>query len=305
MDEPFVFSEVINMSKYEKSAAALKKEKRPSRREEMMKEQIVIDESRGLVFSSEEELYDHFLPQIQALEKEYFSMRSKDDIQEKDFGVYESLLNQVLDDPDEVWEDATTIHGFKVRTYVGHYTSAERDSIYYVALAYATNDVPSFVYLHFPSRDLDLVDQFRRGALVYDRVIKEVENGAVEGDALSEGDDLAVGLYRAMLTLRSEKDIPENEFKDYEAFREVAIEEPDEIWRSTDLTGNILVTFIKDFSDDEEFSDLRYVVVTIEDTPSSSHALLFSFPTKDSNLVDRYRHGENLQAEEVVQEGSH
>jgi len=270
-----------------------------------MKERIVIDEERGLVFSSEEELYDHFLPQIQALEKEYFTARADQDFHEKDFPRFEELLNHVLDDPDEVWEDVASIHGFKVRAYVGHYTSSvDNEAIYYVALAYATGDTPSFVYLHFPSRDLHLVDRFRRGELLYDRVIKEVENGAVEGDALSEGDDLAVGLYRAMLTLRSEKDIPEEKFKEYENFREETIEEADEIWRTNDLSGNILVSFIKEFPDSDSES-LHYIVVTIEDTPSSSHALLFSFPTSDLSLVDRYRHGENLQAEEVVQEASH
>lgn len=268
-----------------------------------MKERIVIDEKRGLVFQSEEELYDHFLPQIQALEKEYFSARSDDDIKEQDFPKYEELLNHVLDDPDEIWEDATSIFGFKVRAYVGHYT-AGGETVYYVALAYVTGDTPSFVYLHFPSNDLSLVDRFRRGTLVYDRVLKEVEKGAVDGDALSEGDDLAVGLYRAMLTLRSEKDIPETEFRQYENLREVTIEEPDEIWRTNDLSGNILVSFVKEFTDDET-PDLHYIVVTIEDTPSGSHALLFSFPTNDRSLVDRYRHGENLQADEVVQEASH
>lgn len=270
-----------------------------------MKDRIVIDEERGLVFSSEEELYDHFLPQIQALEKEYYETRSEDDIQESEFGKYEELLNYVLDDPDEIWEDATTIHGMKVRSYVAHYMAENSDeSVYYVALAYTTGDIPSFVYLHFPSRDLSLVDKFRRGNLIYDRVLKEVEKGALEGDALSEGDDLAVGLYRAMLTVRSEKDIPESDFKKYEHLRESTIEDADEIWRSVDLSGNILVTFIKECPD-EGVQDLHYVVVTIEDTPSSSHALLFSFPTADTNLLDRYRHGENLQAEEVVQEASH
>jgi hypothetical protein len=282
--------------------AAVKR--RTSRREELVKDQIIIDEPHGLVFSTEDELYDHFLPQIQALEKEYFSSRNNDDIEEKEFPRYEELLNQVLDDPDEIWEDATTIHGFKVRTYVGHFASPEAESVYYVALAYTTGEVPSFVYLHFPSHDLALVDNFRRGNLIYDRVLKEVENGAVDGDALSEGDDLAVGLYRAMLTLRSEKDLGEDKFKKYEALRETTIEDADEIWRSVDLAGNILVTFIKDFPD-EGREGLNYVVVTIEDTPSSSHALLFSFPTCDPNLIDRYRHGENLQAEEVVQEASH
>lgn len=292
-----------------KSAAAKRRTvqrsvQRSESQDELVEEQIVIDETRGLVFTSEDELYDHFLPQIQALEKEYFVTRKKDDIQEKEFGRYEELLNQVLDDPDEVWEDATTIHGCKVRTYVGHFTSPQKESVYYVALAYATNDIPSFVYLHFPSHDLALVDNFRRGNLIYDRVLKEVENGAVEGDALSEGDDLAVGLYRAMLTLRSAKDIKEDKFKKHESLRESTIEDADEIWRSVDLAGNILVTFIKEFPDEDK-EGLTYVVVTIEDTPSSSHALLFSFPTCDNGLLDRYRHGENLQAEEVVQEASH
>jgi hypothetical protein len=94
------------MSKFEKASVATKQGG-------LMKEQIVIDESRGLVFETEDELYDHFLPQIQTLEKEYFSLRAKDDIAEKDFAEYESLLNLVLDEPDEIWEDATTIHGFK------------------------------------------------------------------------------------------------------------------------------------------------------------------------------------------------
>ena len=109
-----------------------------------LKNQIVIDESRGLIFSTEDELYDHFLPQIQALEKEYFMSRNDDDIHEREFLKYEELLNLVLDDPDEVWEDATTIHGLKVRSYVGHYTSSEpsgsSETVYYVALAYATNE---------------------------------------------------------------------------------------------------------------------------------------------------------------------
>jgi hypothetical protein len=269
----------------------------------MLKESIVIDEAKGLVFSTEDELYDHFLPQIQSLEKEYFTARNNDDIQDDQFANYEPLLHKVLDDPDEIWEDETSIHGFKVRTYVGHYASGD-ETVSYVALAYATDEVPSFIYLHFPSRDLTLVDHFRRGHLIYDRVLKEVEHGAVEGDALSEGDHLAVGLYRAMLTVRGEADVPEQKFREFESFRERTIEEADEIWRSVDLNGNVLVTFIKDFPETDR-PDLHYVVVTIEDTPSSSHALLFSFPTVDISLVDRYRHGENLHAEEVVQEASH
>jgi phage-Barnase-EndoU-ColicinE5/D-RelE like nuclease2 len=121
---------------------------------------------------------------------------------------------------------------------------------------------------------------------------------------LTEGDALAVGLYKAMLSLRSPNDIKEEKFHDHEELREDTIEEPDEIWRSTDLSGNALVTFVKQF-DEGDSDGIWYVAVTVEDEASSSHALLFSFPTTDENLIDRYRHGENLQAEEVTQEASH
>src|SRR5690606_38587153 len=102
-----------------------------------------------------------------------------------------------------------SIHGFRVHNYVGHFSS-ETESIFYVAMVYMTGDTPSFVYLHFPSRDVSLVDKYRRGRLIYDRVLKEVEPGAVDGDALSEGDDLAVGLYRAMMKLRAKSDVQED-----------------------------------------------------------------------------------------------
>jgi len=109
-----------------------------------------------------------------------------------------------------------------------------------------------------------------------------------------------------MLIVRNPNDIDEELFKNYSELREETIEEADEIWRNTTLGGYTLVTFIKDFSRAEEGAEtLYYLAVTLEDEGSNSHALMFSFPTNDENLVDRYRHGENLQAEEVVQESSH
>lgn len=265
-------------------------------------ETIVIDAEKKLIFYSEEELYDHFLPQIQTLEKEFFSTRSASDFQDDELTDYEELLSQVLDDPDEIWKNLDHTKGLQVNHYIAHF-SVDGESVYYIALVYVTGETPSFVFLHFPTRDIKLVEKYRRGDLIYDRVMKEVGKGAIEGDALGEGDDLAVGLYKAMLKVRSEKDVPEENFQDYGKYRESTIEEADEIWRTNDLDGNVLVSFIKDCTEDEP--DLHYISITIEDGTSSSHALLFSFPTKDSNLVDRYRHGENLQAEEVVQEASH
>lgn len=261
-------------------------------------EPIVIDQSQGLVFENEHELYAHFETEIQSLESEFFSLREDGDIAEGDFDKYDPQLDRLLDDPDEVWEDTKTLAGKRFFIYLRRFDSG----VTHVAACYLTDSTPSFVYLHFPTNDDRLVESYRRGQMVFQRSDVDAPLGAIDGDALHEGDELAVGLYRAMILLRSDKDFKEEEFINYAACREETLEDADEIWRSSDSLGNVLVSFIKDYGDEEEFS---YVVVTVEDAPSGSHALLFSFPTRDKGLADRYRHGENLQAEEVVQESSH
>lgn len=259
---------------------------------------IVIDEEHGLIFESEQELYHHFEREIQTLEHEFFSLRKDSDIGEGEFKKYDSQLERLLDDPDEVWEDTQSIDKQRVFIYIRQF-----DRVHHVAACYLTENTPSFVYLHFPTTDDALVERYRRGQIVFQRAAGDVAIGAIDGDALHEGDELAVGLYKAMHALRGEKDIPEEDFHDYADCREETLEEADEIWRSGDSLGNMLVSFIREFNDEDD--EFYYVVVTVEDAPSGSHALLFSFPTRDKSLVDRYRHGENLQAEEVIQESSH
>ena len=279
------------------------------------KDTIVIDEKKGLEFETEDQLYQHFYKEISTLEKEFFELRSKDDIPEQDFGRYEENLTLALDTPDEVWLDTETVRGTDFHIYIKK-ISAEEDRgddeqdtesgvpLFHVAIVYLTEGAPTFVYLHFPTQSEGLVTRYRRGQKTYDRMDENIPLGAVEGDALHEGDDFARGLYQAMMKVRSDNDIHEEQFKKYQHIREESIEQPDEIWRNNDSMGNVLVSFIKEFPDDDE-KIIHYIVVTLEDMPSGSHALLFSFPTNDENLVGRYRHGENLQADEVVQEASH
>ena len=258
---------------------------------------IIINEEQGLIFDSEDELYRHFAIDVETLEKEFFDLRAETDIREDEFGSYDAQLEGVIEDPDEVWEDSRALEGQRVYIYIRAF-----EDVYHLAVCYLTGATPSFVYLHFPTTSDSLVDRYRRGELVFERIGDNVAIGALEGDALHENDDLAEGLYRAMMSLRTEQDVAEEDFVTYADFREDTLEDADEIWRSSDSLGNVLVSFIKEFNDDEEFT---YVVVTVEDEPSGSHALLFSFPTRDRGLADRYRHGENLQAEEVTQESSH
>jgi phage-Barnase-EndoU-ColicinE5/D-RelE like nuclease2 len=270
-------------------------------------DKIIIDEAKGLEFASEDELYKHFYKEISTLEHEFFSNRPKDDIPEKEFDQYEKNLSIMLENPDEVWFDNQTMKGVDFHIFIKKFDSEnDEEPLYHVAIVYLADNVPSFVYLHFPSCSEAFVAKYRRVDKTYDRMTDNTPIGAIEGDALNEGDDFARGLYAAMMKVRAESDIKEDRFMQYASYREETIEQPDEIWRSNDSMGNVLVSFIREIPDESgEDPGVHYIVVTVEDMPSSSHALLFSFPTKDENLIGRYRHGENLQAEEVVQEASH
>lgn len=128
---------------------------------------------------------------------------------------------------------------------------------------------------------------------------------AIDGDALFQGLPLAIGLYKAMLLLRTEEDIATTQFQDYAEHRDFSIEEPTEIWRSISGDQDILVSFIKDFSLEGLKKKFWYISVTLEDAKTQSHTLLFSFPTKDYNLVQRYQHGEQLNVEDIEREDSH
>lgn len=269
------------------------------------KELIVIDEAQGLIFESEEAMFGYFNPYIDALENYYLSVRTAEDFSDNEQAKLSEWLESTLDEPDEVYMDEKTFPDLPIFHFIKY---CQDGDLYftYIASAYVTLDdqYPTFVIIHFPSRDSSVVAAFRNGDVVFDEKIQKVQAGAVDGDGLSEGDPLAAGLYLSMMKLRGEKDIAESEFMQFSDLREEAIENADEIWRKVDSLGNVLVTFIKEYPD-HETGDLSYLVVTQEDEGSNVHSLLYSFPTLDKSLADRYRQGENLQAEEVSQESSH
>lgn len=258
-------------------------------------EPLVIDKSKNWIFQNETEVFQHFQDQLAVLEHEYENLRTKGDLPEDYVENFEDVLSEVFEHPDEVWRDDERFEGVPVFTYFKNFPN---DKLTYVVLAYLDENIPTFIFMHFPSKDDKLLEAYRRTECVFHK-----DRQAGSGDALSEGDELATGLFKAMLTVRSETDIPEDEFPAYLEFRDETVETADEIWRNTDLSGNILVSFIKHFDlEDEEFD---YVTVTMEDNFSETHYVLFSFPSKDRGLVDRYRHGETLHTESIVQEDSH
>ena len=209
---------------------------------------IIIDRENGLIFSSEDEMYEHFKIEIIRLENEFFKLRSKsNDIRKEDFIKFESHLNKLIGSPDEVWEDNKSIDG-SLTIFIKKFSQGTQNHLtFHVALAYLTDDSPSFIYLHFPTKDPNLVEKYRRGQKIYSESLKKAPIGAIDGDALVEGDEMALKLYATMGKLRSQADIRFENFIKYAHLRQKTIEDADEIWRSHDTMGNVLVRFIKEF----------------------------------------------------------
>ncbi len=270
------------------------------------KELIIIDEKQGLIFENDKTLFGYFSVAIKEYENKFQKYHdAKSDFELSEQIEHESLLEETLDDPDEIWVDDSTFEDLVVHTMIRNFETKQQ-LFYYVAVVYINTEdnFPTFVFFHFPTKDLKMLEAFRQNEIIFHRKLEAIQFAAIEGDSLLEGDYLAIGLLESMLKIRGEKDLSTDKYKEYAECRESTIDSPDEIWRKVDTEGHVLVTFIKEF-EDLGVEDLHYIVVTEEDTESQVNSLLFSFPTNDITLVDRYRQGENLEAEEVATESSH
>ncbi len=296
----------ITVKAKKKSVPSLKSKTKSVKKKFHDKELIVIDESQGLIFENEKTLFGYFDSAILALEEKYQNgYDPKKDYNEDEVLERNKYLEETLDDPDEIWIDNTLSREYSVHTFVRHFIENDQDC-FFLACVYLTVDekIPTFIFIQFGTKDVELLEDFRREEIIFHRKLESIQFAAIEGDSLSEGDFFAIGLLESMIKLRSEKDVQTAQFQDYAQYREETINNPDEIWKQLTSDGHVLVTFLKDISDATE-QDLHYVVVTEEDESNQVHSLLYSFPTKDINLLERYRQGENLEAEEVSTESSH
>ncbi|RYZ89776.1 MAG: peptidase, partial [Proteobacteria bacterium] len=246
-----------------------KSKSRATKKSTPEKEFIVVDEAAGLIFENEADLFGYFADSIQALEDEYQALRSEEDYNDEEQLDLGNYLETTLDEPDEVWQDTETFEDMEIHHFIRTF-DVGGVVFHYIAVAYVTPDdsYPSFVFIHFPTKDSRLQQNYQRGEIIFDKKYEYVRDGAIEGDALGEGDPLSMGLYTAMMKVRGEKDIVQEKFQEYSELREDTIESADEIWRKNDMDGNILVTFIREYPD-HDTKDLSYVVVTQEDSTTN------------------------------------
>jgi hypothetical protein len=248
---------------------------------------VLVDDDNDLIFCQDSCVKEHFDSDIERLEDEHIALRGSTDIPLEDFAKYENFLPLVLNEPDEIWEIEAEDEA-PLAFYIGEFLH-ENETIFYVAAVYLTAERPSFVYIHFPTRDTKLVEQYRRGELIFDE--SSSEETSDEPDLMEE-EGIGFELYSEMIEHRSDNDIDEEEFPRFISLRQPTIESPEEVWRNVDEEGNAILTFIAHHNFESQI--IAYVAVTLEDEVSQETIPIFSFPTVDTKLLERFRTGELL-----------
>lgn len=274
---------------------------------------LFVEEEVGRIFCTEDCITAYFGPDIERLEKQYFEALSTSDLTVKDREKYAHLRHVTLQEPDEVWREKT-LSGDNRFTLISEFQPGSKP-IWCVCICLFLRGEPSFLYLSFPTKNAALVNQYRRGEQVQwvkpnqkpsttphrgkktgassapagqdeDTDVEEVIAPVIDGlaDAWTEEETM-----RAQLSgERRADDIPSADYALYEAHLNETLEAPTELWRIQLTSHKVLPVyhFIR------EYEDSWYLIVAQETEEDDQIEILDAFPTRDPDLVQQYRRGE-------------
>ena len=260
---------------------------------------VYVEESSTRFFCSEKCIRAYYDPMAEHYRSQMMEIRDPHDISEADFSEYESYAPLCLSNPDEEWVD-TTEFGETITYFLANFTN-EGGKFTYIVACFCLESEPTYILLSFPTRDKKLVEEFRKG----DRVERKEEDEEISEPKVSPvlaEDFLAKqgnAIEEEMLRHRSESDIPQSEFEEYGHLVDQTIESPDEVWELQDEGENPLLTLIS-----EQGDSLHYVVICAIDASQGQESwrVIYSFPSLDPALVQRYRRG--VLREGVMGKGS-
>lgn len=256
---------------------------------------VYVEENSPRFFCSEKCIRDYYDPMADFYRNLMLELRDPHDVSESDFPAYESYAPLCLADPDEIWVDTTEL-GEQITIFLANFTN-EGGKFTYLVMGFCMDLEPTYILLSFPTRDKKLVEEFRRGERV-ERLPASEELAEPEVSPMLSEDFLARqgnAIEEEMLRHRSKNDIPAEDFEEYGHYLEQTIENPDEVWELQDDSGSTLLTLIA-----QQEESLFYLVICTSEQGSEgqeSWRVIYSFPTNDQALVQRYRRG-------VIREGA-
>lgn len=268
---------------------------------------LFVEEEIGRIFCTEECIGTWFAPDIERLEKEYFKQLSASDLSGEEKEKLAHLRWITMEEPDEVWRQKTLSGDYRF-TMISEFKPGNKP-VWCVCICLFLRGEPSFLYLAFPTGNAAMVNHYRRGERVEWVKKTKAEGKNAEAPALAVPAEPTDGLADAWTeteTLRAEinqnrrdDDIPSSEFELYKDCLEETLEGPDELWTlgrpesedSPDDAGDAprVWHFIRYYGDEKP--GVWYVIVARETEDEEQLEILDSFPTRDSELVQRFRRG--------------
>jgi len=317
-------------AKSAKNAEAAESCKNCSKHLETDDRALFVEEEIGRVFCSEECITGYFTPDVERLEKEYFRVLAPGDLDPEEREKLAHLRWITLQEPDEVWRQKS-LSGDHRYTLISEFRPGSRSiwcvcvclflrgepSFLFISL---TSKNAALVN-HYRRGERVVLDSpaKRTGDLKNVKPAGAAEKTAVD-PALVPMDGLASEwtdeeTRRAQMNQsRRIDDIPEAEFELYQTCLEETLQNPTEVWtkpeapldeesaeESTAETTNSGEEPVSGDEDSRVFHFVRfypdetpgmwYVVIAREVDDSDEIEILDAFPTRDSDLVDRYRSG--------------
>ncbi|NDD92200.1 hypothetical protein EBZ37_08955 [bacterium] len=286
---------------------------------------LFVEEEIGRTFCGEDCIGEYFSPEVERLEAEYEALVSSNDLKPKEREELAHLRWSTLREPDEVWREKTLSGDYRY-TLIAEFQPLDKP-IWCVCLSLFLKGEPSFLFISIFTRNAALVDRYRRGErmswikrtdlekhsaahpkptaeqMALDgTVIPPDEMGLVASsvptDGLADGWSTDEAVRAALSAGRSAQDIPVEEFSAYQSCLEETLETPDEVWmlvaeqagaEDGDDTSVRMFHFVRYYEAGE--TPFWYVIVAKEAAEEDHLEVLESFPTRDEELVERYRQG--------------
>jgi hypothetical protein len=242
---------------------------------------LFVEEEVGRIFCSEACIAAYFTPEIERLEKEYFRRLAPTDLNATERDALGHLRWITLQEPDEIWREKTLSGDYRY-TLISEFKPGSK-KVWSICICLFLRGEPSFLYLALATRNMAMVNAYRRGERVEWATSKnegsletkegeklERHRGAQAEDAATSavhsGEDPSPAdgepsptdrlgdpwtadetLMARMNQERREDDIPPEEFAQYQSLIELTLESPDEVWsiRARGPEGPKLYHFIK------------------------------------------------------------
>jgi len=287
---------------------------------------LFVEEELGRTFCGEDCIGEYFAPEVERLEAEYQARVSASDLSPSEREELAHLRWSTLREPDEVWREKTLSGDYRY-TLISEFQPAKR-AIWCVCLSLFLKGEPSFMFLSIITRNAALVERYRRGermswikrtqdekhAAAHPKpsaeqialdgtVIPAIEMGMELSesptDGLADGWSTDEAVRAALGAGRREDDIPQDEFSAYRSCMEETLEAPDEVWSVVaeqegrpDLGDENTVKLYHFIRSYESGQVPFWYLIIAKEVPGEDHLeVLDAFPTRDPELVERYRQG--------------